>query len=494
MTDQSPLRILLLAASPTDKSPIFVYEFKNVIHRAITDHLFDVDFRQSSGVPSPVQLHANLRCQVADVQAELMRCRPHVVHFYAHMTANVDGILLMDERTLAEGQRQSDLLEAELLGQIMALHDQHICCVLLTGCSSQAMGEKLLNEANVPHVVYTTAPLHYVACQVWSGAWYAAVLSGHSVLQAAAVAQMQLSSDPAAREFGAHVIECKGHDHLVLLPDQPHVTLASPSLLVRFSIPRRDIEYVKRPRLWRQLRKALLDLGRRHFVVLTGLGGVGKSQLALEYISEPPAGNDRYRLMAWFAAEDGGQLLNAYLAFAEQYMGEAGKELSGQSSAAVISAVRKWLEAQQYWLLVYDNAQSWAAIVDFLPHTHDSRTRHILVTSRHQHWPLTSHKLEVDEMELWESVELVKSCAGLTEGDHSQNVDICTLADRLGRLPLALSQAAAYIARQAVSVRTYLDAYERLLMQKETASLSGGDPHAIVAVTWDVTRQHCART
>jgi hypothetical protein len=209
--------------------------------------------------------------------------------------------------------------------------------------------------------------------------------------------------------------------------------------------------------------------------------------LALEYITDPPQGNDRYRLIAWFPAENPGQLLSTYLEFAEQFMGPAGAELRGKSEEVVIAALKRWLAKQEHWLLVYDNATSWDAIVKYLPEPTQSRTQHIIVTSRHQDWPVTCSKVEVGEMELSECVELVKTCSGIENHDRSQNVDIYVLADRLGRLPLALSQAAAYIARQAVSVRTYIDAYERLLIQKSTASLPKRDPHVIVAITWDVT-------
>ena len=67
---------------------------------ATTDYyLFDVDYKAAEGVPPPpIVFHANLRCRVADVQAEIMRFRPHIIHFYAHM--NVEGVLLMDERAL----------------------------------------------------------------------------------------------------------------------------------------------------------------------------------------------------------------------------------------------------------------------------------------------------------------------------------------------------------------------------------------------------------
>ena len=485
------LRILLLAASPPDNDKVFVDEFKDVIQTAVTNHLFDVDYKSSSSSSSssdpqpPIVLHANLRCQVADVQPELLRFRPHIVHFYAHM--NVEEVVLMSEGTLEAEQQRSDALHKELLTQIITTHIADVRCVLLTGCSSQAMGRRLIAEASVPSVVLTTTEVHYVACQVYCAEWYAAVFAGHCVGQAAGHAQNQLEADSRTRHLGGGIIQQAGDEDLVLLPALHPTGPARARIPDKFHIPRRDIEYIKRPRVWRELRKGLLELGRRRFVVLTGLGGVGKSQLALEYITDTLSGNDRYRFIAWFAAENPSQLVGAYLDLAEQFMGPAGAELKGKSEDVVVSAVKTWLERQQFWLLVYDNATSWDAIVKYLPQTTQSRTQHIIVTSRHQDWPTQCSKVEVGEMELSECVELVKAVGDIKEHDRSQNVDIYVLADRLGRLPLALSQAAAYIARQAVRVRTYIDAYERLLVQQSTSSLPTGDPHEIVAITWDVT-------
>ena len=482
-----PLRILLLAASPPDNDKVFVDEFKDVVQTAITNHFFDVDYKSSSlsDPQPPIVLHANLRCHVADVQPELLQFRPHIVHFYAHM--NAEEVVLLGEGTLETEQQRSDALHRELLTQYMTTHIADVRCVLLTGCSSQAMGRRLVADARVPSVVLTTTEVHYVACQVYCAAWYAAVFAGHRVGQAAEHAHSQLEADPRTRHLGAGVIQQVGNEDLVLLPELHPIGPARARMPDTFHIPRRDIEYIKRPRVWRELWKALLEPGKRRFVVLTGLGGAGKSQLALEYITDPPAGNNRYRLIAWFPAEDPGQLLSTYLDFAEQIMGLAGGELRGKSADIVIAEVRAWLARQEHWLLVYDNATSWDAIVKYLPEPSHSRTQHIIVTSRHQNWPTTCSKVEVGEMELSECVELVKTFGSIDKHDHTQNVDIYVLADRLGRLPLALSQAAAYITRQAVSVRTYIDAYEPLLVQKSTASLPTGDPHEIVAITWDVT-------
>ena len=394
------LRILLLAASPPDKNKVFVDEFKDVVQTAITDYLFDVDYKSSSSSSSssdpqpPIVLHANLRCQVADVQHDLLRCRPHIVHFYAHM--NVDEVVLLGEGTLEAEQQQSDALHKELLTLIVTAHIADVRCVLLTGCSSKAIGEKLMAEARVPAVVYTADKVHYLACQVYCAAWYAAVFAGHSVFQAGFIAQLQMDADPRTRDLC--VLQQDGNEELVLLPAQPHAGPARARIPDKFHIPRRDIEYIKRPRVWRELRKGLLELGKRRFVVLTGLGGVGKSQLALEYITDTLSGNDRYRFIAWFAAENPSQLVGAYLDLAEQFMGPAGADLKGKSEGVVVSAVKTWLERQEHWLLVYDNATSWDAFVKYLPDTAQSRTQHIIVTSRHQDWPSKCSKVEVGEI------------------------------------------------------------------------------------------------
>jgi tetratricopeptide (TPR) repeat protein len=497
------LRILLLAASPPSHNEAFVAQFKDVLLTALNDYLFDIDYHASPATPSPVVLYFNLRCQLKDVQYELLRAKPHVVHVYAHMDDKTNsGVLLMDE-----SQERGTALASKLLSDIVEVHnwDEAIKSVLLTGCKSEEMAHKLCNMARAPpdnvptplvgHVLYTTAKVHYKVCQVWSAAWYASVFQGHSVGRAATIAkgQVKLDSETSAEPPG--VIQQKGDEELVLLPLGAGADGVAGHRPQRhrpdyFNVPRRDLAHIKRPRVWRRLRQALQELGRRRFVVLTGMGGVGKSQLALHYVVNPPLGSDRYRFVAWFAAEDPTQLPTQYRDFAEQFM-PAGTDLTGKSDKAVVAVVTRWLARKEHWLLVYDNATTFKAIVDYLPQqADDSITQHVLVTSRHLGWPIdTCNAVDIGVMLPAECLTLLTKFAGVHKEDHTQDADLIELLTLLGRLPLAMSQAAAYIAKQAVRVRAYVEAYERLLTheEKDGASLPDGDPHTIVARTWDIT-------
>ena len=497
VADGRPLRILLLAASPLDASPTRVLEFLDIVQKAIDDHHFDHGLFTANGtIRNPrIELRANLRCQVEDVQHEILRCKPDVVHLYGHMSDRGEGLVFLEshhEVAAAEAdEQQYGILEAELLSQIIAAHNesQAIKLVLLTGCSSYAVGASLTQQpAAVAHVVYTTAPVRYDACQVYCAAWYASALAGEPVGRAAAVAKNQLLRETArhTRDLHRGLFQHEGDGGLVLLPPLP-VFIRPVRDIQYINVPRRDTQFTTRPAVWNELRKALLELGRHRFVVLSGLGGAGKSQLALEYISEPPSGNDKYRFIAWFAAEQPERLVAAYLKLAEQRNMPGVSELKSKSETEVISALIGWLTQQEYCLLVYDNATNWDALLPYLPAASRSRTQHVIVTTRNQSWPTTCITVEVKEMEAQECTQLVKTIAGIAESDHTQDGDIVRLSELLGRLPLALSQAAAYIASQAVSVNAYLEAYERLLVRNETASMAAKDPQAIVTNTWDVT-------
>jgi hypothetical protein len=108
--------------------------------------------------------------------------------------------------------------------------------------------------------------------------------------------------------------------------------------------------------------------------VLRGLGGIGKTQLALEYAYR--YGN-RYRLVWWVRAEEPETLASDYAALARHLnlMSPA-----VQDQPAIIAAVRSWLARNGGWLLILDNAPEPAALRAYLPRTTHG---HIIITSRH---------------------------------------------------------------------------------------------------------------
>ncbi|OPX81961.1 MAG: photosystem I assembly protein Ycf3 [Methanosaeta sp. PtaB.Bin087] len=205
---------------------------------------------------------------------------------------------------------------------------------------------------------------------------------------------------------------------------------------------------------------------------ITGLGGVGKTQLALEYSYSHA---DDYRVIWWVRSEEPATL-------AADYAGLAARlnlsEKSSQDQRVTVEAVRRWLEENGGWLLVFDNAQEPENLTDYLPRT---GAGHVIITSRNPNWGGTAKPLLVDVFSRQESVEFLLSRTGQTDGAHA-------LAETLGDLPLALEQAGAYIQETGISLSAYL----KLFQKRQKELLRRGKPDAYpdtVATTWDLSFQ-----
>ena len=171
-----------------------------------------------------------------------------------------------------------------------------------------------------------------------------------------------------------------------------------------------------------------------------GLGGIGKTQLALHYLYNT---QHPYTLKAWFLAESKSALEHGYASFAK-FQGLTQEKVSHEE---IILSVKRWFENHPGWLIVYDNVNSLEDIKAFLP----AKGGSIIITTRLQNWPSNFKSLIVSEMDKKEAIELLLSFMekkpGSTEPEVSQNESqaLETLAAALGYLPLALVQAGSYI-------------------------------------------------
>jgi serine/threonine protein kinase len=235
---------------------------------------------------------------------------------------------------------------------------------------------------------------------------------------------------------------------------------------------RRNPNFTGREEELAELAESLRQRALLAIVALRGLGGVGKSQLALEYAYRHA---HEYDLVAWLRAEETETLAEDFAALAEPlHLSE--RETPDQRRK--IEAVRAWLERNTNWLVVFDNAPNPDAIRSFLPRT---STGHVLVTSRHQSWRELGLSLPVEELDPREAVEFL-----LRRTDESDRAAAAQLAEDLGRLPLALEEAAAYMETTGRSLRTYLP----LLRDRQKVLLSGPrlSHHAgTLGGTWEIS-------
>jgi tetratricopeptide (TPR) repeat protein len=203
---------------------------------------------------------------------------------------------------------------------------------------------------------------------------------------------------------------------------------------------------------------------------LHGMGGVGKSQTAVEFAYRHAAD---YELIWWIPAEEPALIQTALVELAMRL--RLPVEPSTESAVpAVLTALRTG-DPYPRWLLIFDNADRPQDVLPFFP----TGPGHVLVTSRNVHWSAFARTIEVDVFTRSESRQLLqRRSRGLTDTQADQ------LAEALGDLPLAVEQAGAWSAETEMPVEEYL----RLLEDKRLA-LSGsaaGYPVA-VAAAWNVS-------
>lgn len=239
-----------------------------------------------------------------------------------------------------------------------------------------------------------------------------------------------------------------------------------------WSVPHRNPHFSGREGVLERLEAALAAGGRSALTqVLAGLGGIGKTELALEYAHRF---QDRYDLVWWCPSEAATQLAASYRALAGAL---DLRERDAARDEDVVRALRTALEARSGWLLVFDNADSEGDLIPFVPSRGGG---HVIVTSRDNAWRRLATPLEVGIWPRAEAVEFLLARSGDADTGAAGR-----LAEALGDLPLALEQATAYVRAGHLSLARYLE----MLEQGYAADLwrRGADPERTVAVTWELS-------
>jgi cellulose biosynthesis protein BcsQ len=241
-----------------------------------------------------------------------------------------------------------------------------------------------------------------------------------------------------------------------------------PGLLPQvWNVPPRNPGFVGRESRLSALREVLLAGQRAAVQALHGMSGVGTTQLVVEYAYRFAGA---YDLVWWIAAGQPGMIGDQFADLA----GELGLAWSGTSHDTAARAALAALRERDRWLLVFDNAEHPADLAPWLP----GGTGHVLITSRARGWAEIAITVDVDVLSRAESVTLLLGrVPGLTASDAER------LAAALGDLPLALAQAASYMAHTGTSCGEYLD----LLSTRAASLLDLGRPasyaRSLAAVT-----------
>ncbi|CAO5233347.1 FxSxx-COOH system tetratricopeptide repeat protein [Frankia sp. AgKG'84/4] len=175
--------------------------------------------------------------------------------------------------------------------------------------------------------------------------------------------------------------------------------------------------------------------------VVAGIGGVGKTQLAVEYAHRFAA---RYSLVSWVDAAEPTTMVESFDALADALRLPADPDVDRRARRALAS-----LREESDWLVIFDNVENRQLLADWWPTVGGGD---ILVTGRSRLLEEFGEMRNIGTFSPEEAVSLLRRRASrLTE------FDALRLAEALGSLPLALGQAAAYLAATGISADDYLE-------------------------------------
>jgi tetratricopeptide (TPR) repeat protein len=238
----------------------------------------------------------------------------------------------------------------------------------------------------------------------------------------------------------------------------------------------RNPNFTGREALLESLRTALTSKNHAALTqAIYGLGGVGKTQIAVEYVYRFVT---EYEIVWWLRAEEPSALAADYAGLAAE-LGLPEKDINDQS--AIVKAVRHHLGQITGWMLIFDNAQDRAEIRDYLP---QSSTGHVIITSRNQNWGGMASALPVEIMGQDEAVEFLLKRTGQVDEEATGE-----LAEELDYLPLALEQAGAHIDETSLSIGDYLSRFRTHRQDLLRRGSSSTDYPDTVATTWDMSFQ-----
>ncbi len=273
-----------------------------------------------------------------------------------------------------------------------------------------------------------------------------------------------------ADELGIDPSPALQQTHREVLAQQAQLDWMAPAApVVPRILPPRNRLLVGRSDVIEQILDQLDQVG---VVTVFGLPGSGKTTVAAE-IAHRHSG-----LVCWVPAEDTAALLSG--------LGELAARLgiaAGLGEAELLEELWRRLAERDDWLLVLDNAEHPDAVRRIVSSARNGR---LLITSRSPAWSSLGATVKIGPLDDESALAFVRRRTGRLDEDGGP------LAQAMGKLPLALEQACAYIDETGMSVAQYL----RILSHRHSELLSRGAPAAHphpVTTTWELVFEDVRR-
>ena len=229
---------------------------------------------------------------------------------------------------------------------------------------------------------------------------------------------------------------------------------------------------------------------RRKVFVLCGLGGIGKTQLAVEFMRRHQT---RFTAVLWLDGSSKDSLHRSLVDYAGRIpiSNIWNISMNQGDTGAIYHAVITWLEnkGNKDWLMVFDNVDREVSsdpmsydIKQYLPNAdHGS----ILITTRRIQLQQLGQGLELEQVDRGTALDILRTW-------HKSTDDVEDLLEKLDGLPLAIAAAGAYLSETGTSIKTYLRLYDER-EEEVAAAIQGaelqGYPHGSAWTTWSISYQ-----
>ncbi len=231
-----------------------------------------------------------------------------------------------------------------------------------------------------------------------------------------------------------------------------------------------------------------------------GLGGIGKTHLALEYAYRHGL---EYTAVFWITAESAETILTSFWAITEQLKLPEVQQKADQQQ--IVRVVRRWFSTHSKWLLIWDNLEDIALLQSYLPPVHQGV---ILITTRRQTLGTIAYGVELPPMRDEEGIffllrraRLLAITAFIEQLEYlAQTIPVeygaaQELVATMGGLPLALDQVGAYVEETSCSLADYLELYQTRqaeLLRRRGEAVT--DYRASVITTWSLSFEKVEQT
>jgi len=208
----------------------------------------------------------------------------------------------------------------------------------------------------------------------------------------------------------------------------------------------------------RELELVRDELSRYKRFAIVGTAGIGKTNLALEYVRRS---QNEYDAVFWLDPK--GNIAASLKELAAHLDVPTGK----RSLDMIVDSIKHQLDiTRQKFLLVFDSMPDDPLQLSFLPAPGGRSLCHVLITSRSCKLSREERAVELGPLERSDSIALLKSCSG---GLCTDRVEAEKIADYLEDFPLALRQAGAYLAHSKESVACYIERVHEAAMENTSS-------------------------